>query len=39
MQKLIKHKKYLLGLAFALAIAGANVVVMIQPCGFKWGGG
>jgi hypothetical protein len=39
MQKLVKHKTYLLGLAFALAVVGANVLAIVQPCGFKWGGG
>jgi hypothetical protein len=39
MKTLIAHKEYLFGLAFALAIVGANVVTFIQPCGFKWGGG
>jgi hypothetical protein len=40
MQKLIKHRHYLFGLAFALAIVSANVMAFVaQPCGFKWGGG
>lgn len=39
MQRLFKHKKYLFGLAFALAIAFANVVAIVSPCGFKWGEG
>lgn len=37
MQKLIEHKKYLFGLMFALAIVCANIVTVVQPCGFKWG--
>jgi hypothetical protein len=39
MQQLVKHNKYLFGLAVALAVACANVVAIVGPCGFKWGWG
>ena len=38
MRRLAIHKGYLFGLVFAVAILGANVIVLIEPCGFKWGG-
>lgn len=38
MQKLKKHKAYLFGVVAALAIAGAQISVIVGTCGFKWGG-
>jgi hypothetical protein len=38
MQKLMKHKAYLMGLVVALAVAGAQVGTVVGICGFKWGG-
>jgi hypothetical protein len=38
MHKLMTQKAYLFGLVFAVAIVCANVIVLVEPCGFKWGG-
>jgi hypothetical protein len=37
MQRLKKHKAYLIGLVATLAIASAQMGVIMGTCGFKWG--
>ena len=38
MKRLYGYKLHLMGLAFAVALVGADVLHMMSPCGFKWGG-
>jgi len=39
MHRLLKYAPYVIAFAFAFAVLSGDILNLIEPCGFKWGGG